>query len=167
MGSVGKSSTRRRVISTSGEIEYKNGEVVEVTGDVTKGINVSDVAEMSEGHNPMSPSDWIDDMGYDEVPTAANFKSFPEYKDAYGNDGDSASASQIGKKMVTIYRAVSKDYTPSIPNGAWVTLSKAYADKHGMNALNGNYIIVKATVPADTVVWAGDSFQEWGYFPKK
>lgn len=153
MGSTGKS-----IVS---------GSTVTLTGDITKGVSVSNIEDMNEGHNPMSPTDWIDDMGYDEVPTASNFKDFGEYQDAYSIDGDSVSASQIGNDYVTIYRAQSLDYEPSIPNGAWVTLNPDYAREHADNALRGKkWVLVKARVPSKDVVWAGDSFQEWGYFPK-
>lgn len=146
---------------------YKSGDIVELTGDVTGGKKVSDYKDMQEGHNPMSPDDWIDDMGYDVVPTAKNFKTFSEYKDAYDTDGDKASAGQIGKDTITIYRAQSLDYDKNIPYGAWVGLTEKYALEHANNALGGkNYIILKAKVKSSDVVWAGDSFQEWGYFPK-
>lgn len=153
--------------STPAKKEVKSGDVVDISDNVTGGKSVKDYKEMSDGHNPMSPEEWLDDMGYDKVPTAKNFKSFGEYDDAYGNDGDKESAAQIGKDYVTIYRAQSLDYDKNIPYGSWVGLTEAYAKKHAQNALKGkNYVILKARVKADDVVWAGDSFQEWRYFPK-
>lgn len=155
MGSVGKTTT------------YNSGDTVTLDNDITKGLSVSQFSDMNEGHNPMSPQDWIDDMGYDTVPTAENFKDFDEYSDAYSIDGDNTTANQIGNNYVTIYRAQSLDFEPSIPKGAWVTMNPNYAQEHADNALRGQrYVIVKAKVKASDVVWAGDSFQEWGYFPK-
>lgn len=149
------------------EKSYKSGDIVEIKDDITGGKSTSDFPDMNSGHQPMSKEDWTDD-GWETPPTVKNFKNFSEYEDAYGTDGDKSTASQIGKDKVTIYRAQPLKFGANIPNGSWVALTEKYARTHAENALGGkDYIIVKATVNSNDVVWAGDSFQEWGYFPSK
>ena len=69
---------------------------------------------------------------------------------------------------VTIYRAVPKSLKEgSVRNGDWVTLSEAYAKQHGRHALNGDYRIMKESVPADNLYWDGNDINEWGYDDKR
>ena len=69
---------------------------------------------------------------------------------------------------VTIYRAVPKSLKEgSVRNGDWVTLSELYAKQHGGNALNGDYRIMKESVPAENLYWDGNDINEWGYDDKR
>ena len=69
---------------------------------------------------------------------------------------------------VTIYRAVPKSLKEgSVRNGDWVTLSELYAKQHGENALNGDYRIMKESVPAENLYWDGNDINEWGYDDKR
>jgi hypothetical protein len=52
---------------------------------------------------------------------------------------------------------------PSINNGDWVTLSKAYAKEHGQAHLNNNYKILSKKVPARKLFTNADSIHEFGY----
>lgn len=63
---------------------------------------------------------------------------------------------------VTIYRALPAGIT-TINRGDWVTLSQSYATMHLDSNVRGGHI-VGATVPARTVIFAGDDLTEWGYW---
>ena len=52
---------------------------------------------------------------------------------------------------------------PSINNGDWVTLSRAYAKEHGQAHLNNNYKIISKKVPARKLFTNADSIHEFGY----
>lgn len=67
---------------------------------------------------------------------------------------------------VDIYRAVPKNIK-SINEGDWVTINRRYAREHGESTLLGDYKILKKTVRARDLHTNGDSFHEWGYWPKK
>lgn len=67
---------------------------------------------------------------------------------------------------VDIYRAVPKNIK-SINEGDWVTINRRYAKEHGESTLLGDYKILKKTVRARDLHTNGDSFHEWGYWPKK
>ena len=62
---------------------------------------------------------------------------------------------------IDIYRAVPKG-VKEINHGDWVTTSHNYAKTHGESALNGEYEIVKKTVPAKTLSTEGYPY-EYGY----
>ena len=52
-----------------------------------------------------------------------------------------------------------------IEPGNWVTISRAYAKKHGESALNGEYRILSKTVRAGELFTDGNSLVEQGYDP--
>jgi len=62
---------------------------------------------------------------------------------------------------IDIYRAVPKG-VKEINHGDWVTTSHNYAKSHGENSLNGEYDIIKKTVPAKTLSTEGYPY-EFGY----
>lgn len=68
-------------------------------------------------------------------------------------------------KLVQIFRSVPLDAPKRINPGDWVTLSRAYAQKHGRGNL-GRYRTVSKLVHARDVFTAGDSIAEWGYDPQ-
>ena len=62
---------------------------------------------------------------------------------------------------IEIYRAVPKG-VKDINHGDWVTTSNHYAKWHGENVLDGDYDILKKTVPAKTLSTEGYPY-EFGY----
>lgn len=64
---------------------------------------------------------------------------------------------------IKIYRATTGD---TINNGDWVTPSREYAEIHNKSALKGKGKIIEIEVPVKDIQYAGDSINEWGYFPK-
>jgi len=69
---------------------------------------------------------------------------------------------------VTIYRAIPDDIKDDqINSGDWVTITKDYAISHGEGRLKGEYKILQKTVKAKDIYTDADSFQEFGYRPKK
>ena len=62
---------------------------------------------------------------------------------------------------IDIYRAVPKG-VKDINHGDWVTTSNHYAKWHGENVLDGDYDILKKTVPAKTLSTEGYPY-EFGY----
>lgn len=67
-------------------------------------------------------------------------------------------------ELITIYRAVPKG-VKDINSGDWVTTSPTYAKWHGENVLDGEYQIVKKSVPAKTLSTEGYPY-EFGYHEK-
>lgn len=67
-------------------------------------------------------------------------------------------------ELITIYRAVPKG-VKDINSGDWVTTSPTYAKWHGENVLDGEYQIVKRSVPAKTLSTEGYPY-EFGYHEK-
>ena len=70
-------------------------------------------------------------------------------------------------EMVDIFRAVPKEAfvggkQPPFNHGDWVTISRKYAVEHGEGALNGEYKIMRARVPAKALFTNGDSPYEFG-----
>ncbi len=56
--------------------------------------------------------------------------------------------------------------SPSIKKGDWITLSRFYAEKHGIENLGNQFQILSATVRADQVFTDGNSLNEMGYWGK-
>lgn len=76
------------------------------------------------------------------------------------------NAIQNGKKDVRIkvYRAVPMSVKEGkLRNGDWVTPSRAYAELHGENRLEGKYRIIEDEVPANELWWDSNDVNEWGY----
>lgn len=72
---------------------------------------------------------------------------------------------QLGKKaVVTVYRAVPVDIKGTkLENRDWVTPSKTYAVDHGESRFGeGEYRIIKESVPAESLFWDGNDIREWG-----
>jgi hypothetical protein len=66
---------------------------------------------------------------------------------------------------VTIYRASPKN---TLNEGDWVSFSKSYSKQHGMADDPSTDVPVHAfKVKAKDVRWAGDSLEEFGYYPEK
>ena len=62
--------------------------------------------------------------------------------------------------QITIYRALPQEYN-SFSKGDWVTPSYRYAKDH---AEETGWHIIKAAVPARTLIFGGDDLMEWGYW---
>ena len=72
---------------------------------------------------------------------------------------------QQGKKaLVTVFRAVPNDIKGSkLENRDWVTPSKTYAVDHGEARFGeGEYRIIKESIPAENLFWDGNDIREWG-----
>lgn len=70
--------------------------------------------------------------------------------------------------LVSVYRAVPVDADAGgLSYGDWVTVNKAYAQRHGESALGGKYRIIEQRVPASHLTTNADSFHEQGYYPPK
>lgn len=66
--------------------------------------------------------------------------------------------------MITVYRAVPSDIQDTkLRNGDWVCPTREYASEHGEMYFDGNYRIIKETVPAKYLYVNGDSIHEFGY----
>jgi hypothetical protein len=63
--------------------------------------------------------------------------------------------------IIDVYRAVPKGIK-DINHGDWVTTSKNYAKLHGENVLDGDYDVIKKSVPAKTLSTEGYPY-EFGY----
>lgn len=63
--------------------------------------------------------------------------------------------------QIDVYRAVPKG-VKTINDGDWVSTSKSYVKMHGENTLDGNYEIIKQTVPAKSLHSEGYPY-EFGY----
>lgn len=122
-------------------------------------------------HRPTETGITADDLtkqGY-EVGLPSDIYEHPEY---YSMNETTAkeTMNQLNKVRnnpdadVTIYRATSGD---KINNGDWVTLSKSYAKQHNESQFDGKGNIVEKVVKAKDIQHAGDSLEEWGYFPMK
>ena len=66
--------------------------------------------------------------------------------------------------MITVYRAVPSEVQDAkLRNGDWVTPTREYASEHGEMYFDGDYRIIKETVPAKYLYVNGDSIHEFGY----
>jgi hypothetical protein len=66
---------------------------------------------------------------------------------------------------VTVYRASPKN---TLNEGDWISFSKAYSKQHGMADDPSSDVPVHAfKVKAKDVRWAGDTLEEFGYYPSK
>lgn len=98
-----------------------------------------------------------------------DFYSHPEWY-TYGLPGDDETVEVLKRirgnpdARVTIYRALPhEDY--GIEPGNWVSLSKAYAEQHALQAEGPAWPVVSLEVTAKEVRTPGDDINEWGYFP--
>lgn len=67
--------------------------------------------------------------------------------------------------LVTIYRAAPK---AELNKGDWVTLSKQYAQQHGMADDPSLDVPVHSfKVRASDLVWSMDALEEFGYYPQR
>lgn len=90
----------------------------------------------------------------------------PEFGGSKTSIGDEQGFYNWAKKELERLRSLPPDPKvprPTINNGDWVTLSKAYAKQHGESALGGNYRILSKKVPARKLYTNGDSLHEFGY----
>lgn len=65
---------------------------------------------------------------------------------------------------VTIYRSLEKEEW-GIVEGNWVTLSRTYAENHGVQHDGSEWPVVEKKVRARDIRTPGDSIHEWGYYP--
>ena len=98
-----------------------------------------------------------------------------ERPDLYTGDPDSVGFKESVKALkaiagkpdadVMIYRAAPKN---ELNRGDWVTLSPTYAKQHGMADDPSNDVPVHGfKVKAKDIRWAGDTVEEFGYYPKQ
>lgn len=127
-------------------------------------------------HRPPSPDDGA--PAYD-VTGGGDF--YPD--DFYGPDGlrvyntgdkkSDAESYAVLKKVrgnpnasVTIYRAVPKGTPDAFNAGDWVTLSRTYAEQHGISNVGNDYDVAKKVVKAGEIFTNADSLNEFGYWPE-
>ena len=125
----------------------------------SKGATLDDITSSVENENddysPAMPKDFYEHPEYYGNMNDVSYKeSFEAIKKARGNkDG-----------TVTIYRATTGE---TINDGDWITLSKSYAEHHNNTWLGDKGKVIKMEVPIKDVRFAGDDFNEFGYFPEK
>lgn len=119
-------------------------------------------------HRPAGP-DYGGQM-HDVSDFFPDIETLPTRMYDFGEPGSQGSIRQIidaqgnPSKSVTIYRAVPKGADPVIRDGDWVTISREYAEQHGMSNVNGVYDILSATVQAQDIWTDGNSVNEFGYW---
>lgn len=94
----------------------------------------------------------------------------PHYYD-FGEPGNKDSFSVIQRakgnpeEMVTMYRSIPPDGTPSFAPGDWVSTSGDYARSHSLseNEEDDDFIVMEQQVPASSLWSEGNSVAEWGY----
>lgn len=97
--------------------------------------------------------------------------SHPQY---YRTGDDKSDAESLGAlhrirnkpdAIVTIYRAGPKN---ELRSGDWVSLSRTYATQHGQDAIDStkDMPVHAFKVKASDIRWAGDSINEFGYYPE-
>lgn len=125
----------------------------------SKGATLDDVTMYNENdkdeYSPALPKDFYQHPEYyGNMKEKTYQESFEAIKKAKGNpEGE-----------ITIYRTTTGD---KINEGDWITLSKTYAKEHNESSLNGKGKIIEQKVKISDVRFAGDDFNEFGYFPKK
>lgn len=132
--------------------------------------NESDDYRMA--HRPTETGLTADDLTKkgNEVELPSDIYEHPEYYSSNNKEWLKETTEQLDKARnnpdaeITIYRA-----TPGnkINEGDWVSLSKKYVEAHNEGQLDGKGNILEMKVPAKDVQFAGDTLEEWGYFPKK
>ena len=119
-------------------------------------------------HRPAGPEDGS--PLHDLNDTYPDIYDSPHYYD-FGEPGnkDSFSAIQRAKgnpeEMVTMYRSIPPDGTPSFAPGDWVSTSGDYARQHSLseNEEDDDFIVMEQQVPASSLWSEGNSVAEWGY----
>ena len=130
-----------------------------------------DSSDYRMAHRPTESGITADDLTNQDVETPMP-KDFYEKMENYTSEevGTDESIRAIravrGKPdaKIKIYRATTGD---SINDGDWVTFSKSYAQAHNAHSLENKGKILEMEVSVKDVQFAGDSVNEWGYFPKK
>lgn len=124
------------------------------------------------------PIDGQDAVGAHEVDKG--FPDFYEHPEWYHHGGSQKQADRETTSalrsirgnpdaQVTVYRAVPHGVTRINP-GDWVSLSRSYAQGHGMHPDDPkqDMPVISMRVPARHVRESGvNSIHEWGYFPGK
>lgn len=106
----------------------------------------------------------------DDVELPKDIYEHPEYYSMNNKEILKETMGQLNKVRnnpdaeITIYRATPGD---KINNGDWVSLSKKYVEMHNESQLDNKGNILEMKVKAKDVQFAGDTLEEWGYFPKK
>ena len=117
------------------------------------------------GHKPPNDGAQAHDMG-SGIHFPADILTHPEWYTGFSGHlrsfWDSILKAQ-GKpgSRISVYRALPGQHT-TFSKGDWVTPSLRYAQDHA--AGEDGWHIIKATVPARTLRFAGDDLVEWGYW---
>lgn len=125
----------------------------------SKGATLDDITtykgDDDDEYSPTLPKDFYQHPEYyGNMKEKTYQESFNAIKQARNNPN--------GK--VIIYRATTGN---KINEGDWITLSKSYAEQHNESSLEGKGKVIKMEVPIKDVRFAGDDFNEFGYFPQK
>ena len=124
----------------------------------SKGATLDDITKFDDKQDEYSPSlpkDFYEHPEYYGDMSKTTYKeSFEAIKKARNNPNGT----------VKIYRATTGN---EINDGDWITLSKTYAEHHKDTWLYGKGKVVEMEVPIKDVRFAGDDFNEFGYFPHK
>ena len=119
-------------------------------------------------HRPAGP-----DSGsplHDLNDTFPDIYDSPHYYD-FGEPGNKDSFTSIQRakgnpeEMVTMYRSIPSDGTPSFAPGDWVSTSGDYARQHSLseNEEDDDFIVMEQQVPASSLWSEGNSVAEWGF----
>lgn len=131
---------------------------------------------LARAQNEMKNGDKDYMMRHRPDETGATIDNVPEFADGRNYNKTNASQQKAYEVLqrvknnpeaeVTIYRATTGD---SISEGDWVSLTREYAESHMKHSLQDipNAKILEKKVKAKDVRWAGDSIDEYGYFPNK
>lgn len=128
------------------------------------------INEYQGGHNPPSPPDDsplhdLTDTYGDDIYTQNALRYFGTGGNA-SDDKQAIAVIQNAKDkpdaVITVYRAVPRGVDSKINKGDWVTITKGYAEQHGLYFDDRE--ILTAQVPAKQLYNDGNSIQEWGYW---
>lgn len=174
-----KAAALEREAERLGDMQY---EYAVEKGDTEKAEGMLRTKAVEKGYE--AGDDWR--MNH-RAPNAESGTVLSNADMAYGNDGSiysPAAATYYGEgrpydgkalvafnkarsnpeAMIPVYRAVPGDIQDAkLRNGDWVTPTREYAVEHGEMYFDGDYRIVKETVPAKFLYVNGDSIHEFGY----
>lgn len=128
------------------------------------------VNEYQGDHKPPSPPD--DSPLHDLTDTYGDDIYSPNALRYFATGGNVAndrkaieiiqSAKDNPDAVITVYRAVPRGVGSEINKGDWVTITKGYAEQHGLYF--DQHDVISAQVPAKQLYNDGNSIQEWGYW---
>jgi len=148
-----------KIAALRAESRANNGIIDDVIEDSYK---MEHTAPMKDSGAPLH--DLTQNGIYPDDVYSANGHRYYGANDAMDNKSFSIANEYRGSpdELVTMYRSV-PDNIGTINNGDWVTLSKEYAEEHGIRNIGDNFRMLSEDVPARKLFTNGDSIQEFGY----